>query len=98
MKRKPETTNCPLCDEDYHRGNPITRHHIFPRFWYICNVKVEVCRSCHDDFNRQNPMNHIWSIPGCVTRWVKFCSQFKKNAYRIYPILHELKNKVVYVK
>jgi len=84
---------CPLCDRHYSKKNKMSRHHIFPKKWYgQTTTKVEVCRECHNIFNRLFPHTNekdvMWTSKECVRNWVRFCDiYYKKNAFKIYPIL-----------
>ena len=76
---------CPICELPYHKKRPRTRHHLFPKVWYKDGVLVEVCRTCHDEFNVLYPMITKWTRATCVKNWVKFCRYKGRNAYEMYP-------------
>lgn len=92
MSKRCRTETCPVCDNYYSKKNYWTRHHIFPKFWYNCNIFVEVCHTCHQvEFHKMFPMgNKPWSERTCISNWVRFCRTHKKNAFVIYPFLKNL--------
>jgi len=90
MKKK-ESCLCPLCDQKYHKKNPRTRHHIFPRAFYESNITVDVCHNCHWGFNVLFPMNFKWSVLSCINKWKRYCVCYDKDMFVIYPILNQFK-------
>ena len=93
-KKKVIPAQCPICDYKwdgiYHKR---TRHHIFPKWYYLGGLKVYACSRCHQyEFHVLFPMikNEPWSESVCVQNWVNFCELKGKNAYVIYPELTKL--------
>ena len=80
---------CPICELEYHKKRYRTRHHIYPKVWFKDGITAEVCRVCHNDFNREYPMNYKWSHSNCLVYWVRFCITKGKNAYQLYPHLRK---------
>lgn len=79
---------CPLCNEKYSETRILTKHHIFPKFWYKAGVRVRVCEPCHKDFNAKNPMGkNPWPRESCLKRWIHFCKTKGKEAFEKYPQL-----------
>ena len=85
---------CPICNHEYAEEQNYlrrkTRHHIFCKVWYPdSTLTVDVCQSCHNDFNRTFVFksNKRWSKIECVKNWIAFCSSKGKVATRIYPQL-----------
>lgn len=93
---------CPICDREYTLENNITKHHIFPKYWYgskgtVTNLRWKVtviaCMECHVyDFHAMFKMRlkAPWLVSDCVQNWVKFCKTKGKDAYVLYPKLLNL--------
>jgi hypothetical protein len=87
MKKK---CKCPLCEEQYHKRNKKTRHHVFPKMWYHgLGPQVDVCESCHKKFNSIYTMNRDdkWEKECCLQNWSDFCKSKGKWMYKVYPQL-----------
>lgn len=87
MKTKGE---CPLCEKQYHKRNRKTNHHVYPKMYYHgIGPLVEVCQSCHSEFNRNYPMSYdsVWSKAECLQNWFDFCKSKSKWMLKAYPQL-----------
>lgn len=63
---------CPCCDQLF-KKEETNIHHIWPQCWYHKSGPLaRPCLECHNEFNRLNPMNYVWSIIECQERWNKF--------------------------
>lgn len=84
-----QETKCPICDELYTKERIKTKHHIFPKLWYVINLTVYACSVCHQqEFHHLYPMRkRVWTRGECIRYWVNYCSLKQKSAYKIYPHL-----------
>lgn len=82
-------SKCPLCDEEYKKGNDKSSHHIyFPKKWYRIRITVPVCETCHKNFHSQNSfLLTILKRSLCLQKWIEFCEENGKNPFIIYPEL-----------
>ena len=83
---------CPICDKVMIVGgnNEKTKHHLFfPKKNYpeSENVKLTICKSCHESFNDYVKRFSRLTKKDCVELFVRFCRCRGKNAYAIYKQL-----------
>lgn len=85
---------CPICERPYEKGdgNPQrrSRHHLFPRRWYMTDTTVYVCQKCHDEFHYRYPLLVKWSKRQSILFWIEYCESLGKNAHELYPQLKDL--------
>lgn len=86
MKEK----SCPVCNVIMTKTgkNGRTEHHLFfPKKGQKNNVKLVICRECHNSFNETvKGMTRITN-KDCLVLFVSFCRSKGKDAYAIYQQL-----------
>jgi hypothetical protein len=82
---------CPVCDTKCNDDNDLTYHHVYyPRRDYELNTIVNICRCCHNEFNRKYKFTESPSEWECLMNLLRFCKSKGKNALTIYPEIFNL--------
>ena len=64
---------CPLCRQHYKPTNPKNIHHLWPReFYHGAGLTAEICRACHNEFEKANPHTVVLTTQECEKLWYDF--------------------------
>ncbi|TSC51838.1 MAG: hypothetical protein LiPW41_785 [Parcubacteria group bacterium LiPW_41] len=82
-------TICPACLNEYSDINiehQKTKHHILPkRFFGGGGGQIELCRSCHNDLEKEIPQKKVLS----QNKYVEIIKNFFKKRNQDFKIPHE---------